>query len=97
MQWPGIPGSYLLVFVTGFGDLGPAGADGLQRLTLPVTASIGGVAAQVVYAGEAPYFTSGLQQINILIPENAPAGNAVPIQLVVGGVSTQSGVTVVIE
>ena len=97
VQWPGIPGSYLLVFVTGFGDLGPAGADGLQRLTLPVTASIGGVAAQVVYAGEAPYFTSGLQQINILIPENAPAGNAVPIQLVVGGVSTQSGVTVVIE
>jgi len=42
LQWPGIPGSYLLVFGTGFGDLGPAGADGLQRLTLPVTASIRG-------------------------------------------------------
>jgi len=55
------------------------------------------VAAQVVYAGEAPNFTRGLQQINILIPDNAPAGNAVPIQLVVGGVSTQSGVTVVIK
>ena len=97
VQWPGVPGSYLLVFGTGFGDLGPAGADGLQRLLLPVTALIGGVAAQVVYAGEAPFFTSGLQQINILIPDNAPAGNAVPIQLVVGGVSTQSGVTVVIQ
>jgi len=97
LQWPGIRGSYLLVFGTGFGDLGPAGADGLQRLTLPVTALIGGVAAQVVYAGETPYFTHGLQQINILIPENAPTGNSVPIQLLVDGVSTQSGVTVVIQ
>jgi uncharacterized protein (TIGR03437 family) len=94
---PGTPGSYLLVFGTGFGDLGPAGADGLQRLTLPVTATLGGVAAQVVYAGEAPFFTSGLQQINILIPENAPVGPAVPIQLLVDGVSTQSGVTVAIQ
>ena len=96
-QWPGIPGSYLLVFGTGFGDLGPAGADGLQRLILPVTATLGGVAAQVVYAGEAPFFTSGLQQINILIPENAPVGPAVPIRLLVDGVSTQSGVTVAIQ
>jgi uncharacterized protein (TIGR03437 family) len=96
-QSPGIPGSYLLVFGTGFGDLGPAGADGLQRLILPVTATIGGVAAQVVYAGEAPFFTSGLQQINILIPEGAPTGLTVPIQLFVNGASTQSGVTIAIQ
>jgi uncharacterized protein (TIGR03437 family) len=55
------------------------------------------VAAQVVYAGEAPFFTSGLQQINILIPEGAPTGLTVPIQLFVNGASTQSGVTIAIQ
>jgi uncharacterized protein (TIGR03437 family) len=55
------------------------------------------VAAEVTYAGEAPGFTPGLQQINILIPEDAPVGPAVPIQLMVNGVSTQSGVTVAIQ
>jgi uncharacterized protein (TIGR03437 family) len=94
---PASLGGYIFVYVTGFGDLGSAGADGLQRLTLPVTALIGGIAAQVVYAGEAPGFTIGLQQINVLIPENAPVGSAVPIQLVVDDVSTPSGVTIVIQ
>jgi len=96
-QSPIALGSYIFVYGTGFGSLAPAGADGLQHLVLPVTAFIGGVAAQVVYAGEAPGYTSGLQQINILVPENAPVGPAVPLQLAVGGVDTQSGVTIAIQ
>ena len=96
-QSPASLGSYIFVYGTGFGDLSPAGSDGLQHLALPVTASIGGVPAQVTYAGEAPGFTSGLQQINILIPENAPVGLTVPIQLFVNGVSTQSGVSIAIQ
>jgi uncharacterized protein (TIGR03437 family) len=90
-------GSYVSVYVTGFGDLGAPGADGLQHLALPVTASIGGVPSPVTYAGEAPGFTSGLQQVNILVPNNAPVGSAVPIQLVVDGLNTQSGVTLAIQ
>jgi uncharacterized protein (TIGR03437 family) len=85
------------VYATGFGDLNPAGADGLRHLALPVTASIGGVAAQVVYAGEAPGYTFGLQQINILIPLDAPTGAAVPIQLTIDNVTTPSGVTIAIQ
>jgi uncharacterized protein (TIGR03437 family) len=96
-QSPTSPGSYVFVYGTGFGTLAPAGADGLQHLVLPVTASIGSVAAQVVYAGEAPGYTSGLQQINILVPENVPLGAAIPLQLTVGGVDTQSGVTIAIQ
>jgi uncharacterized protein (TIGR03437 family) len=96
-QSPTSPGSYVFVYGTGFGTLAPAGADGLQHLILPVTASIGSVAAQVVYAGEAPGYTSGLQQINILVPENVPLGAAIPLQLTVGGVDTQSGVTIAIQ
>jgi uncharacterized protein (TIGR03437 family) len=96
-QSPATLGSYIFVYVTGFGDLNPAGSDGLQHLTLPVTASIGAVPAQVTYAGEAPGYSSGMQQVNILIPENAPVGLAVPIQIMVSGVNTQSGVTIAIQ
>ena len=96
-QSPAGLGSYIMVYGTGFGELGPAGADGLQHLTLPVTATIGGVAAQVTYAGEAPGFTSGLQQINILIPEGALGGLTVPLDLFVNGVATRSGVTIAIQ
>jgi uncharacterized protein (TIGR03437 family) len=50
----------------------------------------------VVYAGEAPGYTRGLQQIDFVIPQNAPSGAAVPVRLVVGGISTQTGVTLAI-
>ncbi len=96
-QAPARPGSSIFVYGTGFGDLNPAGADGLQHLTLPVTATIGTVPAQVTYAGQAPGYTAGLQQINILIPENAPVGSAVALQLMVNGVSTQSSVTIAVQ
>jgi len=90
-------GGYISVYVTGFGAFNAASPDGLQRLTYPVTATIGGVAANVVYAGEAPGETSGLQQVNIQVPASAPVGPSVPIVLTVNGVSTQSGVTVAIQ
>ena len=38
-----------------------------------------------------------LQQLNILIPPDAPTGSNVPIQLVINGVSTQSGVTIAVH
>jgi uncharacterized protein (TIGR03437 family) len=71
-------------------------ADGLQRLVQSVTAAVGGIQATVQYAGRAPGFTAGLQQINVLLPTNAPHGAAVLV-LTVGGVDTQAGVTVVIQ
>jgi uncharacterized protein (TIGR03437 family) len=39
----------------------------------------------------------GLQQINVLIPSDAPIGPSVPIQLTVDGVSSQPNVTVAIQ
>ena len=90
-------GSYIAVYGTGFGLLSPAGDDTLQHLPGTVTATIGGVPATVVYAGEVPGVTHALQQINIQIPANAPRGIAVPIVITVNGVSTQAGVTVSIQ
>jgi uncharacterized protein (TIGR03437 family) len=97
---PAVPakrGTYLSVFGTGFGAANPPGTDGLSWLVQPVTATIGGVPAQVVFAGLAPESTMGLQQINVLIPEDCPVGPAVSIRLRVGAYSTQAGTTVAIE
>lgn len=91
------PGSDIQIFGTGFGMLEPAGSDGLRHLALPVTATIGGIPATVLFAGEAPGTTPGLQQINVQIPANAPPGPAVTLQLTVGGASTPVGVTLAIQ
>jgi uncharacterized protein (TIGR03437 family) len=90
-------GSYIQVYGTGFGMLKPKGPDGLCWLELPVTATVGGIPATVLYAGEAPGSDGGLQQINVLIPTDAPRGTAVPLQLTVGGVTTRAGVTLTIQ
>ncbi len=91
------PGATIQIYGTGFGMLDPAGSDGLRHLALTVTATIGGIPATVLFAGEAPGTTPGLQQINVQIPANAPSGTKVPLQLMVGGVTTQAGVTLSIN
>jgi uncharacterized protein (TIGR03437 family) len=85
------------LYGTGFGVLSSSGEDGLRHTLLPVTASIGGEPATVIYAGEAPGFTHGLQQINILLPVDSPKGDALPLRLSVGGLNTQAGVTLAIR
>jgi uncharacterized protein (TIGR03437 family) len=94
---PILAGSYISVYVTGFGPLNAASPDGLRRLTYPVTAAIGGIAATVVYAGEAPGETAGLQQINLQVPPGVVPGPNVAIVLTTDGVSTESGVTVAVQ
>jgi len=89
-------GTYVQAYVTGFGLLGPPGPDGLSHLLLPVTALIGDQPATVDFAGQAPGFSPGLQQINVLVPEGVPHGTPVPFQITVGGVPTQAGVTLAI-
>jgi uncharacterized protein (TIGR03437 family) len=51
----------------------------------------------VLYAGQAPGFTPGLQQINLLIPADATKGATLPLQLTIGGVSSQPGLTLAIQ
>jgi uncharacterized protein (TIGR03437 family) len=94
---PAPANSYLSVYATGFGPYMAPSTDGLERLSSTVEASIGGKLAGIQFAGHAPDSTFGLQQINVLIPSDAPSGAAVPIQLVVNGTPTQTGVTVAIQ
>ena len=97
-------GNVIAVYMTGEGQTDPQGADGaiipavasaLKKPVLPVTATIGGVSAQVVYAGSAPGLVSGVMQVNLVIPPNAPTGGAVPVIVTVGTAATQTGANTV--
>jgi uncharacterized protein (TIGR03437 family) len=94
---PATRGSIVMVCGTGFGIANPAGQDGLSWLPAAVSATIGGIPSEVTFAGLAPGYTPGLQQINIRIPDGCPTGAAVPIRLQLGGHSTQLGTTIAVE
>jgi uncharacterized protein (TIGR03437 family) len=99
---PAARGSVISVFGTGEGQTDPAGQDGriiltdLRRPILPVTAHIGGRAAEVTYAGSAAMLVSGIFQANIRIPEDVEPG-LVPVEVRIGDVVTQSGVTIAVR
>jgi uncharacterized protein (TIGR03437 family) len=62
-----------------------------------VTAAIGGVPATVSYAGAAPGNVAGLLQVNVQVPAGTTPGNSVPVQVTIGGATTQAGVTIAVR
>jgi uncharacterized protein (TIGR03437 family) len=91
-------GDAVSIFLTGEGQTTPAGVNGQVARTSPVprqrvTATIDGQEAQVLFAGGAPDVVSGVMQVNLQPPPGIRSG-PVPVVVTVGGVSTQSGVTV---
>jgi uncharacterized protein (TIGR03437 family) len=90
---PASPGSIAVLFATGGGQTSPAGATGVQAssphslLTLPVDATVGGLKAEVLFAGDVPGFV-GLVQINIRLPSTLgpfQSSRLVPVLLTIGG------------
>lgn len=77
---PAARGSVSVLYGTGVGQTSPAGTDGhiagnpalLPRST--VFAIIGGVGAQVLYAGGAPGLVEGAVQINAVVPDGIAPG-----------------------
>ena len=99
---PATQGTVIMVFGTGFGVLTPLPIDGqieqvLATLALSVTATIGGVPADVIYAGAAPGLIAGIDQINVRVPAGVAANPAAPILLTMGPFTTQPGVTVSVK
>jgi uncharacterized protein (TIGR03437 family) len=87
--------------MTGEGVTSPPSVTGqlavsLNKPVLTVTATVGGIPAQVQYAGSAPGEVYGVMQVNVQIPANAPAGN-LPIVITVGTTNTQIGVTMAVQ
>lgn len=99
---PAQPGSYVSVYFTGGGETNPAGVTGsvngdtLKYLVQQPAAMVGGVAAQVTFAGSAPGYVDGLDQLNILLAGDTPAG-AQQIVISADGVSSAAGVTIYIQ
>ncbi len=105
---PAAPGSVVQIFGTGGGVLGgtttlgptvTAGGvagDTLSWIPLPYSATVNGETATVTYAGSAPGLVYGVDQFNVEIPADAPAG-AQKIVLTVGGTTSQSDVTVFVK
>jgi uncharacterized protein (TIGR03437 family) len=90
---PAPVGSVVALYATGGGALTK---DANPRLSLPVTATIGGIDSQVLYAGVAPGEPDGMIQINVVVPSGINPGNA-EILVSVGGISSQKSVTVVVK
>ncbi len=99
---PATAGDALLIFCTGLGPVTPAVPAGtpaslstLSHTDNPVTVTIGGQNAQVLFAGLAPGYV-GLYQVNVIVPAGIPASSAVPVILTVAGASS-APVTVAIH
>jgi uncharacterized protein (TIGR03437 family) len=92
---PATAGNVLTVYCAGLGEVRPALVAGvaapigqLENTVNPVTATIGGVAADVLFAGLTPGF-SGLYQVNMTVPGGVTPGGAVPLVLTVAGIASQ--------
>lgn len=95
---PAPRGGAVIVFGAGQGVVSNPVATGAPARSDPlsgrdgVTATVGGVPAQVLFAGLAPGFV-GLFQVNLLLTDDTPTGDAVPVVVSVDGAMTQAGVT----
>ncbi len=102
---PASAGQAVVLYVTGEGLETPAGVDGIingavppfQHPRLAVTATVGGIAASVEYAGGAPSQVQGVMQLNLRLPAGVPTGNAVPVTVTVGGATSKAKVTIAIH
>jgi uncharacterized protein (TIGR03437 family) len=100
---PATRGSIVVVYATGEGQTTPPGVDGkiaqstLPKPSLSVSARVGGIDAEVLYAGAAPGLVAGVLQANLRIPMDVAVSDAVPIVLVVGGIASQPGVTLAVQ
>jgi uncharacterized protein (TIGR03437 family) len=63
---------------------------------LPVSVTIGGRNADVLYAGAAPNQVAGVFQANAKVPEDSPVGN-VEVAVTVGSARSQTGLTVAVR
>ncbi len=93
---PARRGEYVSIFCTGLGAVtnqptsgGPGPSSPLSATTTTPSVTIGGASATVSFSGLAPGFV-GLYQVNSQVPASAPTGNAVPVVVSIGGVTSNT-------
>ena len=92
----------ILIYCTGLGAVTNQPQTGAAAPSNPLaatkttpTVTIGNVPAQVLWSGLAPG-SVGLYQVNVLVPANAPTGNAVPVVVSIGG-ATSNAVEIAVQ
>jgi uncharacterized protein (TIGR03437 family) len=86
-------GDYVTIYCVGLGPVnnaprtGAAAPDASSTTTSPVSVLINGANVPAAFAGLSPG-SVGVFQVNVQIPGNAPAGDAVSLALSVGGVTS---------
>ena len=96
---PAEGGEFISIFCTGLGATNPtvgAGEPGAgETVTIPITATIGGVNASASFAGLAPGFV-GLYQVNARVPEEVAPGSAVAVVITQDGIASNT-VTIAVQ
>ncbi len=106
---PAKAGDVLTIWVNGLGPVQPPIGNGrnsldpegfmLRTTESRPTVRIGGAdvpAGNLLFSGLAPEFV-GLYQINLIMPPGFAGGNSVPIQIVIGGVTSRADATIALE
>lgn len=82
-------GAIVTLYITGDGPVSPPIADGVlpqgpdyPAPVQPLSAWIGGVECTVEFKG---LVYAGVTQLNVRVPENAPSGDAMPLEVLLGG------------
>jgi uncharacterized protein (TIGR03437 family) len=101
---PAAPSSVVSIYATGAGQSKPtpkdgsiAGAKPLPEPVAHVSVEIGGLPAEVLYAGAAPGLVSGALQVNARVPAGVTPGPLVPVVLKIGDAGSQTGVTLAVQ
>lgn len=100
---PASAGSVITILATGAGPENPPGEDGavdnriVRTPQLPLSLTIGGKAADVLYAGTALGQVDGVIQVEAIIPSSLAGAGAVPVVLTVGSASSQANVTISVQ
>lgn len=102
---PAARGSVIQIFATGGGQTTPPAQDGwlapipppTHGLASPVRVEVGGIDAQIQFAGAAPNLMFGVVQINAVVPQAVTPGDAVALQVFIDNMPSQTGTTLAVS
>jgi uncharacterized protein (TIGR03437 family) len=97
---PAARGEVIVIYCAGLGAVNPPVNQGdapttASRTVNEATVTIGGMKADVQYAGVTPGY-AGLYQVNATVPPTVAVGNAVPVTITVAG-QTSNTVTIAVK
>jgi hypothetical protein len=96
---PAAPGGVLVILATGLGEVdmplanGQNSSDKIRNTILTPTVLVGGRRATVLFSGLSPQFV-GVNQVNVMLPENVDFSPAAPLQIEIASVLSVENVTI---